>query len=258
MITVQAARRLEPSRLPPELLRSVPRDVRLTAGGFAVALFAIALAIAALVSAIVMSAAYARSESDRQLRARDSRTATAEVVQAVTRGEEPRRIVTYRYEVDGRLYTGTAGLRNRDRRDVTIGAPVRIMYLGSRPQTNWLIGYEPRRFPVWVIPVVALSLLLAAAAVARGVRRQWVLLSEGRVAQARVIGTKKIRRDHHTAFRVSYEFETLSGAKQTSRLEVGKTAPAIGAVIPIVYHRDKPQWSAAYPFPLVRPVRSGD
>jgi hypothetical protein len=95
-------------------------------------------------------------------------------------------------------------------------------------------------------------------AVARSVRRQWVLLTEGRVARARVIGTKKVRSDHGTRFRVSYEFQTLSGATQTSRCEVGKTPPQIGAVIPIVYHRDKPQWSAAYPFQLVRPGRFGN
>ena len=257
MITAQAVRRPEPFRLPPELLGSVPRDVRLTPGGFAVAVTAIALAIGALASAIVMSVAYARSESDRQLRARDSGTADAEVVQ-IERGEEQRRTVTYRYEVDGRLYTGAARLRSSDRRDLKTGAPIRIRYLASRPQTNWLTGYEPGSFPLWVIPLVALSLLLAAVAVVRSVRRQWVLLSEGRVAQARVIGTKKVRRDHHTAFRVSYEFQTISGAKQTSRFEVGKTPPTIGTLIPIVYHRDKPQWSAAYPFQLVRPGRFGN
>jgi hypothetical protein len=166
--------------------------------------------------------------------------------------------VTYRYEVDGRFYTGTARLRDRDGRDLKNGASLQIGYLKSRPQTNWLTGYEPRGLPLWVIPVVALSLLLGAMAVARSVRRQWVLLSEGRVAQARVIGTKKISSDHGTKFRVSYEFETLSGAKQTSRCEVGKTPPTIGTLIPIVYHRDKPQWSAAYPFKLVRPGRFGN
>ena len=277
MITAQAVRRPEPSRLPPELLGSVPRDVRLTSGGVAVVVTAIALASGALVSAIVMSVVSAQSESERQLRQRDGVTADAEVVQiAVARGEESRRTVspeavkitverdeerrrtvTYRYDVDGRRYTGTARLRESDRRDLKTGDPIQIGYLASRPQTNWLTGYERRSFPIWTIPLVTLSLLLAAAAVARSVRRQWILLSEGRAAQARVISTKKVHRDHkRTAFRVSYEFQTLSGAKQTSRCEVGKTPPAIGTVIPIVYHRDKPQWSAAYPLQLVRPGRS--
>jgi hypothetical protein len=258
MITAHAVRRPEPSRLSPELLGSVPRDVRLTAGGFAVAVTAIALAIAALASAIVMSVAYARSESERQLRGRDSRTADAEVVQiAVTRGEDRRRTVTYRYDVDDRRYVAAARLRGGDRRDLKNGDPILIRYLASRPQTSWLAGYEPGGFPLWAIPIVVVSLLLAAGAVAWSVRRQWVLLSEGRVAQARVIETKKVSRNHRTSFRVSYEFRTLSGAKQTSRCEVGKTPPPIGSVIPIVYHRDQPQWSAAYPFQLVRPGRSG-
>ena len=41
MNTAHAVRRPAPSRLPPELLGSVPRDVRLTAGGFAVVATAI-------------------------------------------------------------------------------------------------------------------------------------------------------------------------------------------------------------------------
>jgi uncharacterized protein DUF3592 len=258
MITAPAVRRPEPSRLPPELLGSVPRDVRLTSGGVAVVVTAIVLAIGALASAIVMLVVYTRSESERQLREQDRVTAVAEVVQiAVGRGEEERRTVTYRYDVDGRRYTGTARLRESDRRDLKNGDPIQIGYLASRPQTNWLTGYERRGFPIWTIPLVSLSLLLAAAAVARSVRRQRILLSEGRAAQARVISTKKVHRDHGTAFRISYEFQTLSGAKQTSRCEVGKTPPPIGTVIPIVYHRDKPQWSAAYPLKLVRPVRFG-
>jgi hypothetical protein len=259
MITAQAVRRPEPSRLPPELLGSVPRDVRLTSGGFVVVVTAIAIAIAALLSANVMSIAYVRSESERQLREREGVTADAEVVQiARAGGEQPRRTVTYRYDVDGRSYTGTARLRDGDRRNLKEGGPIGVTYLSSRPQTNWLTGYEPGRFPLWVIPLVALSLLLTAVAVAGSVRRQWVLLSEGRVAQARVVSAKKVNRNHRTGFRVSYEFQTLSGAKQTSRCEMGKTPPAIGTVIPIVYHRDKPQWSAAYPFQLVRPGRSGN
>src|SRR4029453_15466845 len=106
------------------------------------------------------------SESDRQLRERDSRTADAEVVEIAVTGGQERRTVSYRYDVDGRRYTGTARLRRSDRRDLKTGGPIRIRYLASGPQTNWLTGYEPGDFPLWAIPVVALSLLLAAMAVA--------------------------------------------------------------------------------------------
>ena len=98
-------------------------------------------------------------------------------------------------------------------------------------------------------------MLLVAAAVAWSVRRQWVLLSEGRAALARVVATKKMRTDKGASYRVSYEFQTISGATQTSKCNVGKEPPPIGAVVPVVYHRDTPRWSKIYPLQLVRPGR---
>jgi hypothetical protein len=244
-------------RLPPELSGALPRDVRLTAGGIAIAVVAVAMAIGALVSAISMSVAYTRAEGQRQLREREAVAIDAEVVQVVLRrGEHPRRVVTYRYGVDGRSYTGRTVLRQSDRRPVGEGALIPIAYVRSHPDTNWTIGYETGSFPLWVIPLTSVSLLLGAAAIGRDLRRQYVLLSEGRVARARITAYKKVRKDKRTAYRVSYEFQALSGATYTARYDVAKTPPPIGTTMPIVYHRDKPQWSAAYPFPFVRPSRS--
>ena len=115
-------------------------------------------------------------------------------------------------------------------------------------------AYNTTGFPLWLIPLTVVSLLAMALLLAWHVRRQWVLLSEGRVARARVTGLKKANSDKRRMFRVTYEFQTLSGAMRRARSEVG-TAPAIGAVIPIVYHRDEPEWTAMYPMKLVRPGR---
>jgi hypothetical protein len=255
-MTAHPSSKSDTPRLPTELLGSVPRDVRLTVGGLVVAAVAIALAAGALVVAIFMSIAYARASDERRLREHEAVAAEAEVVQVVARrGEEQRRDATYRYEVDGRTYTGRTRLHKGDRRDLTQGGVVHIAYLRSNPETSWMVGYGSAGFPGWMIPLTVLSLLATAAAIARGVRRQWVLLSEGRAAQARVTGLKKVHNDKRRAYRVSYEFRTLSGATQTSRCEVGKAPPPVGTVIPIVYHRDQPAWSAAYPLQLVRPGR---
>jgi len=99
------------------------------------------------------------------------------------------------------------------------------------------------------------SLLIVATALVWVVRRQRILLSEGRAARARVMALKKVSSDKGKRYRVTYEFQTLSGARQQSRCEIGKTPPAIGATIPVVYHRDRPDWSATYPLQLVRPGR---
>ena len=114
----------------------------------------------------------------------------------------------------------------------------------------------PRGVPLWVIPLIPASLLVAVAGIARGLRRNWMLLSEGRAAQGRVISQKKVHRDKHTAYQITCEFRDLSGALHTMRYDVMKAPPAIGAELTIVYHRDDPRWHAVYPLRLVRPVRA--
>jgi hypothetical protein len=245
-----------PAALPPELAGTVPRDVRLTTGGLVVASLAVAAAVGALAAGIVMTLVYMRASDERQLREREGVEAEAVVVQVVEkRGDGPHRVVTYRYNVGGGSYTGRISLRNRDRRVLGTGAPIRIGLVPSQPGRSWVIGYEPKSFPLWVIPPTVFSLLIVAAALVWSVRRQWILLSEGRPARARVTASKKVSSDKGKRYRVTYEFQTLSGARQQSRCDIGKTPPAIGAIIPVVYHRDRPDWSATYPLQLVRPGR---
>ena len=247
------------SHVPPELQGAVPRDVRLTAAGSVLVAMAIAAAAAAFVTVIVMSVAYSRAAEEKQLRERAGVSATARVEQVVVRrGEHPRRIVTYRYDVGGRSYAGRVTLHENDRRDVARGTPMRIEFVPWRPEASWMAGDRPSPFPIWAIPIAAISLLLTASLIAWTVRRQWILLTEGRAALARVTGFKKVHREHtRKAYRVSYEFKTLSGARQTSKCEIGKAPPPIGSVFPIIYHRDQPTWSATYPLALVRPSRRG-
>lgn len=242
-------------RLPQELLGSVPRDVRLTGGGIAVASLAVAAAVGALLAGIVMTAIYVRAGAERQRRERDAITAEARVVQVQERrGDGPRRVVTYRYDVDGASYTGRTALRNRDRRLFRPGAPIRIGFVPAQPDSSWMIGYEPSIFPLGVMPLTVFALVAVAAALVWSVRRQWILLSEGRPARARVTALKRVSSDKGKRYRVTYEFQTLSGARQQARCDIGKTPPAIGAIVPVVYHRDRPDWSATYPLQLVRPV----
>jgi hypothetical protein len=240
-----------------ELSEITPRDVRLTGSGIAVIAVAIALVVAAIASAIVLSVAYTQSEERRQLREREKRGSEAQVVDlGRRRGDRRERFVTYSFEVGGRSYTGTAQPRDRDWRTLSKGARLSIEYLPSHPELNWIVGYEPGDFPFWMIPLVSISLLVSAALTGRSVRREWTLLSEGRVAQARVTAHKRTQTDKRRGYRVSCEFQDLSGATRTAQFDTGKMPPAIGALVAIVYHRDNPRWNATYPLRLVRPVRT--
>lgn len=248
-------------RLPAELSGGVPRDVRLTGRGITLAAIAAALVAGAMASAVLMSVAVARTSEERRLRERDGVPAEAEVVLVTPRrGDNPRRL-EYRYWVDGREHTGRARLRNRDLRPLSQGTLMPVDYLRSRPETSWMRGYEPDDIPIGVIPITSMSLLAGAAGVTWKLRRQWILLAEGRVAEARITGQKKVRARvgneavQKSRYRVTYEFRALSGATLTGRINVEKAPPSVGTTVAVVYHRDKPEWSAVYPLQLVRPAR---
>ena len=238
--------------LPAELTGMVPRDVRFTASGIVVVALVCMLILGALTSAVLLSIQVARA---RQPRERVSTLAQTVAIQ-LRRGEHPRRTIRYQFDVNGRGFTGSMTLPERDRRNVLEGAPLAVEYVASDPAMNWIAGYEPRPVPAWLIPIISGALLAAAGAIAWGVRRDWVLLSEGRSVLGRVIAQKKVRRGEHTAHQVTCTFEDFSGAIRTMRYDVGKAPPAPGAPIAIVYHRDNPRWSHVYPLTFVRPARA--
>ena len=240
----------------PGLSAVTPRDVRLTGAGIALIATAVAFGVGAIASAVFLFLAYTQSEERRELRQREKRGIDAQVVAVARTGDEGRnRLVSYRFDVDGQSYTGRTRLRKGDRRPVAQGAQLSIEYMRSNPKESWIRGYEPERFPFWVIPLVPMSLLLAATLMGTSVRRQWTLLTEGRVAQARVTAHKRIHIGDHKGFRVNCEFQDFSGALHTARYDSRKTPPPIGSVVPVVYHRDNANWSAFYPLKLVRPSR---
>ena len=245
-------------KLPRELLGSVPREVRLTRGGVAIVSLAAGLAIGALVVAIAMSVISLRSARENAARDSSSVAASATVTDiAITRDSDRRRTVIYSYQANGRSFVDRQRLRQSDRRTLRQGDAIQIRYLPSQPQDSWLPGYQTRGVPPFVIPLVAVSLLLAAAAIGRTIRRQWILLSEGRAALARIVAHQQIRKDKRRAYRVTCEFETLSGARRTAKYQTTAAPPAVGSMVPILYHRDDPKWTSSYPVAWVKPIRLG-
>jgi len=231
---------------------SVPRDVRLTASGKFMIGLALVFAAGALATAIIFPIVRAGQVAERAAMVADAESAPATVIDVThTKGENPRQVITYRYPAAGREYQGTLRLRERDR--FAVGGTFPIRYRRSQPARSWRPGAEPDVMPLPLLPAIPVVLLLIAVGVAWSPRRARVLLSEGRFADARVVSSTKVQHQHHSAQRVRYEFTTLSGARMTGTSELGRTAPSVGEMIPIVYHRDNPQWNAIYPLSLVTP-----
>jgi len=239
----------------PLQLAPVPRDVRLTANGKAAMGVAIMLAAAAVATVIGLTILRAHQVAARTRIARDGVAAQAEVTRVTrTRGDDPRTDVVYQYAASDGAHEGAARFSQRAGRNISEGGRLAITYLRSDPSRSWAVGREPGVLPVLVIPAIALALLLIAGAIAWHVGRCRELMTEGRLAQARVLESTRVTGQHGGVYRLRYQFTTLSGATITGKVERGRTI-SVGETIPIVYHRENPNWNSLYPLSLVTPDR---
>ena len=171
-----------------------------------------------------------------------------------TRGKDSRYFVHFRYRIGERIYQRRTSVSRAYWTSLREGSPLDVRYLPSRPEQSWIRGYEPRGVPYWTGPLVAMGLALAALTLWYGLRRQWMLLAEGRGALAQVTRSKKMRGQHGARYDVDYEFRLMSGAVMRGRYNSRQSPPPDGSTICVVYDPDRPNRSARYPLTLVRLV----
>jgi hypothetical protein len=230
--------------------------VRLTAGGRAMVGLGILFAAVAVAAAIGLPVLRGTQTDARARFERDGVSVQATVTGVTqTKGEHPRRVVSYRYSAPDSEHQGSVRLSEDDRRTIAEGDRLEIVYLRSGPDFSWIAGDGPGVMPLWLLPLVPILPLLLTGLVAWRVRRDRVLLSEGRFATARVVESKKVQHSHSHGYRVKYEFTTFSGTTVTGTVERGRSAPAAGTTVTVVYHRENPRWNAIYPLSLVAPLR---
>ncbi len=254
-------RKLELRKLPrsapravPELPTSRPRPVRLTGTGWFVAVIGMLLLAGAPVAGFWLHATAVRGRALRETIDKEAVAVTAVVSDLTqTRGKNPRYFVNYRYTASGQLHEGRANVSRTSWTKLSAGGSLTVRYLPADPGRSWLRGYEPG-IPFWVGPVAALCLAVIGIFPWYSLRRQWMLLAEGRPAQAQVTVFKKVRHQHGYHYQVSYEFRTMSGATRTGRYNAQKSPPASGTTIQVVYNPDRPEDSMPYPLALVRPA----
>jgi hypothetical protein len=243
------------SEIPPELVSSRPRPVRLTGTGRLVAGIGVLLPVAALMSGFWLQEQAVRGRALREAVDEQGISAQAVVTELTRmRGKQSRYFVRYRYVAGERLYQRRASVGRGYWANLRQGSPIVVRYLPSRPEQSWIRGYEPRGVPFWAGPVVALSLALFALAPWYTLRWQRMLLTEGRGALAQVTRSKKVRSQHGPHYVVSYEFRLLSGSVRSGRYSSTKSPPPDGATICVLYDPDRPNRSAPYPLTLVRPA----
>jgi hypothetical protein len=239
---------------PPELPTSRPRPVRLTGLGWFVAVIGVLLPAGALVAGFSLHATAVRGRALRETIDKEGVRVTALVSDLTrTRGKNQKYYVSYKYAAAGQPHEGRANVSRSSWEDLRIGSSLTVRYLPAEPGRSWLPGHEPGT-PFWVGPVVALCMAVNGIFPWYAIRRQWMLLAEGRPAQAQVTASKKVRHQHGSHYQVSYEFRLMSGATRSGRYDSQRTPPASGTTIQVVYNPDRPEHSMPYPFALVRPA----
>jgi hypothetical protein len=243
------------ARPAPALPASRPRPVRLTGTGWFVAVLGMLLLAGAPVAGFWLHATAVRDRTLRKAIDKEGVRVTAVVSDLIrTRGNEPKYYAVYRYSAGGQVHQGRANLNQSYWTGLSVGNTFPVRYLPSEPGRSWLLGREPGGVPFWVGPLAALCLAGSGMIPWYAIRRQWMLLAEGRPAQAQVTASKKVRHQHGSYYRVRYEFRTMSGATRSGRYDSRKGPPASGTTIQVVYNPDWPEHSMPYPFALVRPA----
>jgi Protein of unknown function (DUF3592) len=241
--------------IPPELQRSLPREVTLTANGVAVMVIATLLIIGSFVGGIALYATRQREVARYSSEVADA-AATSGVVISVNRipGKDERYRVQFAYTVAETRYTSLTRMPRLEGRQFHPGMPVTVEYVRSNPGRSWLAGHAPEAVPAFLPFVIGLSMILPGAIILWSVRRQRTMLERGRAAIGRVTSTRRFRGHNRRAtFYVYYEFTTYSGAVSKGRGNANKQGePVTGSEVVVLYDMDNPKRTALYPLQMVR------
>jgi hypothetical protein len=246
------------SHLPPELYRSRPRPVRLSAAGrvLAVTAFVLCLAAPAVATLMHLQGRADRVERDALLQ---SGVVTDGVVTRLKREskDSKRASVYYQFAANGKAFESRAKVPIARWKTLDVGSTLPIRYLSANPASSFPDGVVPTVLPA-ALPFILSPLLLVLGIFCwLGLWSQRRLLSDGRAAIAVVKSVKKSRGQHGESIKhVKYEFPLLSGSVQTGSVQTTAKALDVGSTIAVLYDDELPKRSRPYPLSLVRLAES--
>lgn len=244
-------------QIPPELLRSAPRDCRLTRRGMLTLGVAVVLFLGAIAFTVGASLSNMRTKALKREMADSGMLATGTVVKTYRTGDDDKRdVFLYEFRAMDRTYSGRTDISVKHSPHYEVGSSISVRYLPSRPEKSWIAGYAPGEVPLFVIPLVAGACLFGGYSVYAKLRRQQELVSEGRAVLARVLKVKRVRyggvHGAHSTHRAEVEFPLLNGSVQKARVDLGRRAPSADSTLVIVYDRENPKKVLRYPACFVR------
>jgi hypothetical protein len=235
---------------PAELLRSRPRDVRLTGAGRALLVFAILLlAGAPPVGVLFFVKATLDHEQRHELMAQGKGMQARVTRRWVKRGEHPQYMVEYVYETADQTHQDRISVGRSSWSGLEEGSILPVIYLPSNPQIHLVPGHEGGLMPLWLPYLIFFGMAAGGWLMTRPIAAQRLLLCEGRPAPGVVTDNRKTQ--HHTS-EAHYTFVTLSGALAKGKSDQQKKPPPVGSILCVLYEPDRARHNHVYPLQLVR------
>jgi hypothetical protein len=229
------------------------RPVRLSGTGYAILVLSAIFVIVGLGLGSFLWNKSHRERAEREQLEHGGARAQATVVRLWRSGENgSTRRMSYRFEVGGRVVTGTTGVPKTNWTALHTGDSVPVRYLPANPAVNHPEQWSRRVSPELLGLLIPLLFCGIASGFLLMVRCQSRLLSEGRPAPGVVV--KARRSDKHVV--VNYEFRLLSGAVRKGKSSCsGHNVPGLGSEVCVIYDPDNPKRNALYPLSLVKLLR---
>jgi hypothetical protein len=125
------------------------------------------------------------------------------------------------------------------------GQNLDVRYVAERPEISHPVEWTGRPLAPWAAYLAGGLLMMMAPLFLLPLRRQYLLLAEGRPAPGRITEIKKSDK----TMLVKYEFRMLNGATARGKAQVGK-APK--EPLCVLYEPDNPRRNVLYPLSLVK------
>jgi hypothetical protein len=234
---------------PSEVAGAGPREVRLSAGGTAIAFLALLMFAGAIATVIGLSRVSARETAERAQLDASSVEAQATITRHWrTDDKSDTPMIAYEFEYGGHKLHGTSSAPGKEWRALAIGDTIPIRVVPENPEWNHPSAWQMRVMPQW-LPFLTGGLLAVIGLLLMALlQREKRLLSDGQAAPALVVGLRRVKGGQS----LKYEFRLNNGEVMKGRGGQMRNPPELGSVVTIIYDVENPKRNAPYPLDLVR------
>jgi Protein of unknown function (DUF3592) len=227
---------------PRELSRALPREVRMTAAGTAVAAMLVLMAIGGIAFFVFVRNVKARQAAHIEMLRTQGEDAPGTVLRLWRADKSNTPTMSYAFTAGGRRFEGESSAPAVDWDGLRVGDTLPIRFVPTDPAINHPASWSDQPPPGWVAYMLPAILVVCIPLLGSKLRRQGALLAEGLAAPGVVTGSSRTK----GGWVVRYRFRT-KGAEVIKGRAQWKRRPPDGEMLCVLYDPEKPRRNKPYP-----------